>query len=324
MDHAVWLQTQTWLKAAPEFLSLPCVGFSVCLDLGDGVCKLSLAWAAWVFPPSASPKHNIQDGFDGNIHHEWMTGDIVSSRQKEISGSGPIFREYLCILYHICQNKHQKLGVLLQGPHLSIAEVSLGCRICLLLFNPALLPQLGSDGWSCSPHSATGLLSAVGALAVGQLYKSKHASPASPSMLLPSALMLPCGPQLWMGWCLYPLFLLQLLLVQHMGSESSYRPRFSLEWIKVRTEELWTTSWSLHIDRPEKKLSVHAVSITVLQPRGCVSPGHSDISIWCLKYGWWIVSGAWDLVLETLWEIKVGRDSDKLFPLFNSGKLCTS
>ena len=50
----------------------------------------------------------------------------------------------------------------------------------------------------------TGLLFAVGALAVGQLYKSKHASLASPRTLLPSALSLPCGPLLWMGCSLYP------------------------------------------------------------------------------------------------------------------------
>lgn len=75
---------------------------------------------------------------------EWS---IVSSRRTEIPGSGPIFGEYLCILYHIYQNKHQ-------GSHISIAGVPLGCGICLLLFNPALLPQLGSDGWACSPHTA--------------------------------------------------------------------------------------------------------------------------------------------------------------------------
>lgn len=142
-------------------------------------------------------------------------------------GSGPSSREYLCILFNDCQQKHQEdLGTLLEGSRVSVAWVSLGRRTRLLPIPPALAPA----------GQRTGLLLAGSARWL--LGSSRKAN----ALLLP-----PQGrrfPQHCHSLCFGSgalcsrLLLRQLLRVQHPGSESPCRPRFPLQLIKLLTEEV--------------------------------------------------------------------------------------
>lgn len=159
----------------------------------------------------------FQDVFDGNVIPEWVTWGIVSSGIKEIPGSAHSSGEYVGILFNGFQQKHhEELGVLPQGSCISVPGVS-GQQdpfACVLFCTVIPARQ-----WRLRLHSSPSAQACCLQLAMGSSVKEN-------TFLPPQGYCCPqccrCHVDLCFEWdalctCL---FLLQLFLVQHMGSES--------------------------------------------------------------------------------------------------------
>lgn len=93
-------------------------------------CRFSLGWATWIFPSSAWPKHNIEDFFDGNVHHEWMTWGIFTPGQRKTLDSSQVPGSIHALYSIVCRNSRRSWGFY------SILSAQLGCHwaagsICL-------------------------------------------------------------------------------------------------------------------------------------------------------------------------------------------------